>query len=48
MTADGNTDAVRVYGITGVMVRDGVSRASALKGLSKGIYIIDGRKYVVR
>ncbi len=48
VTADGNTDAVRVYGITGVMVRDGVSRASALKGLPKGIYIIDGRKYVVR
>ena len=47
-TADGNTDVVRVYGITGVMVRDGVSRASALKGLPKGIYIIDGRKYVVR
>lgn len=39
---------VRVYGITGVVVRSGVPRVSALDGLPKGIYIIGGNKYVVK
>ena len=41
---DGRVD---VYTISGVLVRRGVDRSAALKGLAKGIYIIGGKKYVV-
>lgn len=39
---------VNVYGITGVVVRAGVEKEHALDGLSKGIYIISNKKFVVR
>ena len=39
---------VTVYTTTGVAVRSGVSRAEALRGLPKGIYIIGAKKYAVR
>lgn len=35
---------VDVYGISGIRVRSGVKASEALEGLSKGIYIINGRK----
>ena len=38
---------VRVYTISGTMVRTADSEANALDGLNKGIYIINGKKYVV-
>lgn len=43
--AQGN---VSVYSVTGVLVRANVARADALKGLSKGIYMIGKNKYVVK
>lgn len=48
VTTDDAAQTVRVYSITGVMVRDGVQRNAALVGLPKGVYIIGDRKYVVR
>lgn len=39
--------SVRVYSISGVLVRQGNDRAKALSGLSKGIYIVGGKKFVV-
>lgn len=35
---------VDVYGISGIRVRSGVKASEALDGLSKGIYIINGKK----
>jgi hypothetical protein len=37
---------VNVYNLDGVKVRSGVSSDTALDGLSKGIYIINGKKVV--
>lgn len=37
---------VDVYTVSGVMVRNRVKPSEALKGLAKGIYIIDGKKVV--
>lgn len=37
---------VDVYNLQGVKVREGVSAARALEGLPKGIYIVEGRKFV--
>lgn len=39
---------VDVYTITGVKVRSKVSKDKATEGLGKGIYIVEGKKYVVR
>ncbi len=39
---------VDVYTITGVKVRSNVSKDKATEGLGKGIYIVEGKKYVVR
>lgn len=39
--------AVRVYTISGTLVRTSDSTDKALEGLAKGIYIVDGKKYVV-
>lgn len=38
---------VRVYTISGTMVRTADSEANALDGLAKGMYIVNGKKYVV-
>ena len=50
IASDANCAAtnVNVYSISGVLVRSEVARAAALNGLPKGVYIIDGRKIVVR
>ena len=43
------TDAmVDVYTIDGVRVREGVKAAEALKGLAKGIYVVNGAKKAVK
>ena len=39
---------IDVYTITGVKVRSNVSKNNATEGLGKGIYIVGGKKYVVR
>lgn len=39
---------LNVYNIDGVLVKRGVSRDSATKGLKKGIYIINGKEIVVK
>lgn len=39
---------VNVYDLSGRMVRQQVERSAALHGLYKGIYILDGKKYVVK
>ena len=39
---------VDVYTVSGAMVRRNVTRSAALKGLAKGVYVIAGRKYVVK
>ena len=45
----GDTDAiVDVYSITGVRLRAGVRANEATYGLGKGVYIVGGRKVVVR
>ncbi|WP_456094978.1 hypothetical protein [Paraprevotella xylaniphila] len=41
-------DKVDVFDLAGRMIRQNVERADALKGLRKGIYIVDGKKYIVR
>ena len=41
-----NTQDVDVYTVSGVLVRSKVKYPESLKGLPKGIYIIDGRKVV--
>lgn len=38
---------VDVYTVSGVLVRRNVASSMALKGLSKGVYVIGGRKYAV-
>jgi hypothetical protein len=37
-----------VYNINGVLVRKNVSSDCATKGLQKGIYIINGKKIVIK
>ena len=39
---------VNVYTLSGRMVRRAVSRSEALQGLPAGLYLMDGRKVVVR
>ncbi len=39
---------VDVYDLSGRMVRRQVRKSEALRGLHKGIYILDGKKYVVK
>ncbi|MCR4774482.1 MAG: endonuclease [Prevotella sp.] len=42
------TIMVDVYSLDGRRVKHGVEKKQALNGLQKGIYIMDGKKYVVR
>lgn len=42
------TATVSVYSISGVLVRSDAARTAALVGLPKGVYIVEGRKVVVR
>jgi hypothetical protein len=39
---------VDVYNITGVRIRSGVKKADATVGLKKGLYIVGGRKVIIR
>ena len=39
---------VNVISLDGMTVKAGVKKAEALDGLQKGIYIVDGKKYVVK
>lgn len=43
-----DNDTVDVYSISGAVVRENVSRRSATDGLPRGMYVIDGKKIVVR
>jgi|GEM_PF-1979568 hypothetical protein len=48
INADGNTDIATsntVYNLNGQVVR---TNATSLEGLAKGIYIVNGKKYIVR
>lgn len=45
---DTDRDTVDVYHISGSMVRGGVARTEAMAELDSGVYIIDGRKVIVR
>lgn len=47
VTADGADGEVEVYTIGGTLVRKSAA-SQALNGLSKGLYIVNGKKYVVR
>jgi alpha-amylase len=48
ITSDKETTNNNVYTIDGRQVRSNVNSADALQGLSKGIYIVNGKKYVVK
>lgn len=39
---------VSVYSIDGRLIRRGVQQQNALSGLSKGVYVVDGKKYIVQ
>lgn len=41
-------ERVNVYSISGVRVREGVKSAEALNSLPSGIYIVNGKKYMVK
>lgn len=43
---DESDAVVNVYNMSGVLLRKGVSRAEALEGLGKGIYMINGKKVI--
>lgn len=45
--SEGNEN-VRVYSINGLLIRQGQDKSSALEGLPKGIYIMNGKKYIVK
>lgn len=49
ITADDAPDApVDVYNLQGIAVRNSVARAEATEGLPRGIYIVGGRKVIVK
>jgi hypothetical protein len=39
---------VDVFSLSGQMLRNGVQRSQALSGLPAGIYIVDGKKVMVK
>lgn len=43
-----NGKNVNVYSIQGSLMREGVSPEEAFTGLAPGIYVVDGKKYLVR
>ncbi|MCH4147627.1 MAG: hypothetical protein LKG25_04865 [Prevotella sp.] len=43
-----SSENVNVFNLSGVRVRANVSRSSALNGLAKGVYILEGKKVVVK
>ena len=44
---DGNTEIVRGYNLSGLLVASGM-RSAVMKSLTKGVYIINGRKVVIK
>lgn len=47
-TVDSKNDKVDVVTLSGILLKRGVSRSEAVSGLDKGIYLVGGRKVVVR
>lgn len=45
--ADCKSEKVNVYGLNGSIVREGVNVKDAFSGLASGIYVVDGKKYLV-
>lgn len=43
-----STDLVDVYNVNGIKVKNHVDASSALEGLSKGVYIVNGKKVIVK
>jgi hypothetical protein len=46
--ADERAKKVNVYDVNGQLMQTNVSKESALNGLNRGIYIVDGNKYIVK
>lgn len=46
--ADGAADDVSVYNLQGILVRCNVSTDNALTDLTPGLYIVNGKKYIVK
>lgn len=46
--SDTSNENVNVYNVNGQIVKQNVSKSAALKGLPKGVYILDGEKYIVK
>lgn len=46
--ADESHSLFNVYSIQGVMVKAGVTETDALNGLSEGVYIVNGKKHVIK
>ena len=44
----GQVEHVNVYTVDGQQLRSNISKENSLSGLARGIYVVDGRKYVVR
>lgn len=47
-TDNTDTETVNVYNMSGILLRSNVTRAQALEGLNPGLYIVGGRKVLVR
>lgn len=48
VSADDDNTAVNVYSLDGRCVRTNAAPATALDGLQKGLYIVNGKKYIVK
>jgi hypothetical protein len=48
VNTDSDSENVNVYSVNGVQVRRSVNKGNATRGLAKGIYIVGGKKVVVR
>jgi hypothetical protein len=44
----GRNAEVKVYDLSGRLVRNNVKRQEATKGLPAGLYIVDGKKTLIR
>lgn len=47
VTGNEDNGSYNIYNVQGVLVKKGVSEADALKGLTNGVYVVNGKKYVV-
>ncbi len=46
--APAESSVVNVYNLHGQCVRSGVERSMAFEGLDRGIYVVNGKKHIVR